>query len=105
MASIITISDWQNTFSTLSRNRLKNSRINPFEWSAEIRVFDWSAVRQQCKIEVVFEGFYDALCENLRSLWRFKFLFVPIQVLNSFPINKNGINKGSAKLTLAPIYE
>ena len=33
------------------------------------------------------------------------FLFVPIQVLNSFPINKNGINKGSAKLTLAPIYE
>ena len=104
MASIITISDWQITFSTLSRNRLKNL-ISTFEWPAEIRVFDWSAVREQWKIEVVFEGFYDSLCENLLSLWRFKFLFVPIQVLNSFPINKNGINKGSAKLTLAPIYE
>ena len=57
MASIITISDWQITFSTLSRNILKNSRISHFEWSAEIRVFDWSAVGQQWKIEVVLRVF------------------------------------------------
>ena len=100
MASIITISDWQITFSTLGKI---------IKWAI------WMICRHSrlwlvgCSTAMKnsngFEGFYDVLCENLWSLWRFKFLFVPIQVLNSFPINKNGINKGSAKLTLAPIYE
>ena len=60
------------------------------------------AIRQQFKFEVMVLRVFMMLYAKIYGPY---FLFVPIEVLNSFPINKNGINKGSAKLTLAPIYE